>query len=235
MGLSCDRNQDPPSLPSPVLTDIHLRISDPALASPGVDLAWRDPGGKASYYLVYQGLVRDSLIARPLDPPVATESLGTTLTLPDRIRPFTVYYAVRAVRIEATGQKLVSDTLLPDSLTVSPSLGIVAPAAGTYRSGRVLNVQVQTQSDPGVTLRIAYFEKDSLGWAQKADTCLPMDACGRPIFGHALEEESLVLEPQDAGDTVSALFCVIGTETFQSQRTGLAQSLGCARFFRVGP
>jgi hypothetical protein len=235
LGLSCQRNEDPPSLPSPILSDIHLGISDPSRAVPAAVLAWHDPGSKTSYYLVYQSLARDSMVSASLEPPVATESLGITLRLPDQVRPFTIYYAVRSVRVEATGQKLVSDTLVPDSLTVTPSLGILSPAAGSYQAGRVLNLQVQTQSDPGVTLRIGYFEKAGGVWSLMADTCLPMDACGRPVFGHAVEEETLVLGQQEPGDTLPALFCVIGTESFQSQRTGLAQSLGCAPFYRIAP
>lgn len=237
LGLSCDRNQDPPGLPSPVLTDIRLRIADPDQSLPEAALAWSDPGGNASYFEVYQSSTFDSLAQGTPSPAVAkTESTGVVLRLPtDRIRPFTVFYAVRAVRVEATGQKLASDTLLPDSITVTPSLSILSPGAGTFLSGRTLDVRVQTQSDPGVTLRIAYFEKDGGGWVQKADTCLPMDACGLPVFGHAVEEESLVLGQREANDTVPALFCVIGTESFQNGRTGLAQSLGCARFSRVGP
>lgn len=237
LGLSCNRNQEPPSLPSPILTEINLRIADPEQGLAEASLAWSDPGGEASYFEVYQSRSLDSLARGLSGPPVAkTDSTGALLPLPtDRIRPFTVYYAVRAVHVEATGQKLASDTLLPDSLTVSPSLSIIIPGAGTYLAGRVLDVRIQSQSDPGVTLRLAYFEKDSNGWVQKADTCLPMNACGLPVFGHAVEEESLVLGQREANDTVSALFCVIGTESFQSQRTGLAQSLSCARFFRTGP
>jgi len=237
LGLSCDRNHEPPNLPSPVLTEIHLRVADPEQGLAEASLDWSDPGGEATYFEVYQSLSLDSLARGLSGPPAAkTDSASAVLRLPtDRVRPFTVYYAVRAVHVEATGQKVASDTLLPDSLTVSPSLSILAPGAGTYQAGRVLDVQVQTQSDPGVTLRLAYFEKDSGGWAQKADTCLPMDACGLPVFGRAVKEESLVLGQEEANDTVPALFCVIGTESFQSQRTGLAQSLDCARFFRIGP
>jgi hypothetical protein len=235
LGLSCERNQEPPGLPSPVLTDIRMQIADPDRGAAGAALAWSDPGGKASYYLVYQSFDRDSLLAGSLGPPVAVESTGVVLPLPDSTRPFTVIYAVRAVRVEATGQKLVSDTLLADSLTVTPSLNILAPAAASYQSGRTLDMQVQTASDPGVAIRMAYFEKDSSGWDRKADTCLPTNACGRPIFGHSVQQESLVLEQRDDSDTMPALFCVIGTESFQGRRTGLAQSLGCTRFFRIGP
>jgi hypothetical protein len=237
LGLSCDRNREPPSLPSPILREINLRIADPEQGLAEASLDWSDPGGQATFFEVYQSLSLDSLARGLSGPPVAkTDSPAAVLRLPtDRNRPFTVYYAVRAVHVEATGQKLTSDTLLPDSLTVSPSLSIIAPGAGTYLAGRVLDVRVQSQSDPGVTLRLAYFEKDSNGWVQKADTCLPMNACGVPVFGHAVEEESLVLAQREANDTVPALFCVIGTESFQSQRTGLAQSLSCARFFRTGP
>jgi len=99
MGLTCQRNQDPPSLPSPILTDIHLGISDPSLVVPAAVLTWRNPGTKASYYLVYQSLARDSMVSGSLEPPVATESLGIALRLPDQVRPFTIYYAVRAVQV----------------------------------------------------------------------------------------------------------------------------------------
>jgi hypothetical protein len=237
MGLSCERGQEPPGLPSPVLTDIRVRVADPEQGTPGAALAWSDPSGKASYYIVYQSLSLDSLLRAPAEgsEPVKVESASAVLPLPNRVRPFTIYYAVRAVHVEATGQTLVSDTLYPDSLTLNPSLNILAPASGGYVEGRTLDLQVKTQSDPGVALRLAYFEKDSSGWALRADTCLPMDACGRPVFGPSVQQETLVLAPPAAGDTLPALFCVIGDESFQGRRTGLAQSLNCVRFFRVAP
>jgi hypothetical protein len=233
--MSCSEKQDPPSLPSAVLTDVRLRIADPAQGNPGVLLRWNYPAGaNASYFQVYQSYMLDSLKHEVHTQP-ATDSHFTVLPLPDTSRPFTVYFAVRAVWVEPTGQKLISDTLVPDSITVAPSLRILKPAQGSYQGGRVLNMEVSTSSDPGVMLRLAYYEKEPKAWAAKQDTCLPLDRCDQPIFGHSVQRDSLILEQHPSTDTVASLFCVIGTESFQEQRTGLTQSLGCSRFFRVNP
>lgn len=235
LGMSCSEKQTPPSLPSANLTDVRLQIADPAQGNPGVLLAWDYPAGaNASYFELYQGFSLDSLKHAVLSQP-ASDPRTAVVPLPDISRPFTVYFAVRAVWVEPTGQKQISDTLVADSITVAPSLNILKPGAGTYQGGRILAMEVQTNSDPGVMLRMAYYEKEPKAWVTKQDTCLPLDRCNQPFFGPSLQRDSLILEQHPASDTVAALFCVIGTESFQEQRTGLTQSLGCSRFFRVNP
>lgn len=235
LGMSCQEKQPSPSLPSAVLTDVRLQIDDPAQGNPGVLLAWDYPASaNASYFQLYQAFTLDSL-KHEVETRPATDPHRAVLRLPDASRPFTLYFAVRAVWVEPTGQKLISDTLVPDSITVAPSLNILKPGSGTYARGRVLGMEVQTNSDPGVMLRMAYYEKGPQAWIAKQDTCLPLDRCGQPIFGPSLQRDSLILEQHADTDTVAALFCVIGTESFQEQRTGLVQSLGCSRFFRVNP
>jgi hypothetical protein len=234
LGMSCGHDPEPPVLPSPRLTDIRLILADPDKGGAGAYLAWDYPAGQATYFLVYRRFADDSL-AHDAPAPVATESLHLELPLPDSTRPFTAYFSVRAVKVEATGQKVVSDSLIPDSLTITPSLSILSPSAGASQQGRSLELQVQTQSDPGVALRLAYLEKTDGAWRMKIDTCMPMDACGIPFFGRSVQRETLVLDPYEGSVPLPALFCVIGTESFQGQRTGLAQSLGCARFQRTAP
>lgn len=234
-GFYCAQKNDPPSLPSAHLTDIHLKMEDPASGSPGVYVAWEYPAdGKVSYFDIYQGTNKDSL-KHPLQSHLPGDSLHVVLALPDSSRPFTLYYAVRAVLVEPTGQKLIGDTLPVDSLTIAPSLTILQPAGGSHQSGRTLTMQVQTASDNGVMIRMSYFEKTGPDWFLKQDTCLPTDRCGFPIFGNSVQRDSLILEQHAAGDTIPALFCVVGTESFQDQPTGLIQSLGCTRYFRVDP
>lgn len=233
--MSCGENQEPPGLPSPRLTDIRLMLADPERGAPGAYVAWDYPAGQATYFLVYQSVANDSTADSALPAPVATESLHLELPLPDSTRPYTAYFSVRAVKVEATGQKRVSDTLVPDSLTVTPALSILSPVTGTRMNGRVLDLQIQTQSDPGVALRLAYLEKRDGAWRTKVDTCMPMDACGIPVFGRSVQKETLVLDAYADSVPLPALFCVIGTESFQGQRTGLAQSLSCNGFLRVAP
>jgi hypothetical protein len=235
MGMSCWQDQDPPELPSPKLTDIRLTLADPERGAPGAYLAWEYPEGEASYFLVYQGLATGTAADSALPAPIATESSHLELPLPDSTRPFTAYFSVRAIRVEATGQKLASGALVPDSLTVTPALSILEPATGLRLGGRLLDLQVQTQSDPGVSLRLAYLEKADGAWVTKLDTCMPMDACGIPVFGRSVQRETVVLDSYDGTEPLPALLCVFGTESFQGQRTGLAQSLGCSGFFRVAP
>ena len=234
-GFYCAEKPNAPSLPTATFTDIHLKIEDPALGSPGVLLAWKYPEkAEASYFEIYQSLYKDSLRHTSYQQP-ATDSMRMVVPLPNSSRPFTLYYAVRAIWIEPTGQKLVGDTLEIDSITIAPSLIILKPRAGSYKGGRALNMEVQTSSDIGVILRIAYYERSGTAWTAKQDTCLPVNGCGSTIFGNSVQRDSLTLEQHGKNDTIPALFCVVGTESFQEQRTGLTQSLGCARYFRVAP
>ena len=234
-GSYCGERHDPPSLPTAILTDIHLEIKDPALGTPGIYLAWSYPeGSNVSYFEIYQSHRADSL-KHVLISQSAGDSNHIVLALSDSSRPYTVYFAVRAVWVEPTGQKMVGDTLSIDSLTLTPSLSILQPAAGAFISGRSLGMEVQTRSDPGVMIRFSHYEKGADGWSLKQAGCLPLDPCPSTIFGNSVQRGELTLEEVGANDTVQALFCVVGTESFQEQTTGLMQSLGCKRFFRVGP
>jgi hypothetical protein len=234
-GFYCAEKHDPPGLPAATLTDIHLKIADPASGALGVRLAWDYPeGAKASYFEVYRATKKEQLKSAIHTQP-ADLAHDTTLALPDSSRPFTLYFAVRAVWVEPTGDKLIGDTLKIDSLRILPSLTILQPASGSRKSGRTLSMEVQTASDNGVMIRMSYFEKSGSAWPLKQDTCLPTDRCGFPIFGNSVQTDSLTLEQRAASDTVQALFCVVGTESFQDQTTGLSQSIGCTRFSRVGP
>lgn len=234
-GFYCSQKSDPPGLPTVHLTDIHLKMSDPALGAPGVYLAWTYPAdAEVSFFEIYQSTVKDSL-GHSLLVQSAKDSLHTVLALPDSSRPFTLYFALRAVWVEPTGQKQIGDTLEMDSIRIASSLNILHPGNGIYLGGRTLDMQVQTASDNGVTIRMSYFEKIGPAWQTVQDTCLPTDRCSAPIFGNSVQRDSLILEQHPATDTVPALFCVVGTESFGKSSTGLIQSLGCSRFLRVNP
>lgn len=233
-GLYCSERPDPPSLPSTVLTDIHLAMAESTTGAPGVHLEWTYPeDARVSFFEVYASTEKDSM-GLPLLTRQSDDSMHALLPLPDSARPFTLYLAVRAVFVEATGQKLKGDTLVIDSLTVKPSLEILSPAPGTHQSGRTLHMEVLTTGDDGVLLKVGLFIKPQRSWIPVLDTCLPMDGCQRPILGRSLQKDSLILAQTGEGDTTEALFCVVGTESFEGGRTGLMQSLGCSRFFRVG-
>lgn len=234
-GSYCGEKRDPASLPAAILTDIHLEIKDPALGIPGIFLEWSYPeGSDVTYFEIYQSHRVDSL-KHVLVSQSAGEPNHVVLALSDSSRPFTMYFAVRAVRVEPTGQKLVGDTLSIDSLTITPSLSILRPATGSFVPGRVFDMEVQTSSDPGVMIRFAYYEKEGDDWPLKHSGCLPFDPCPSTIFGNSVQRGELTLQQLGENDTVPALFCVVGTESFQERTTGLMQSLGCKRFFRAGP
>jgi hypothetical protein len=234
-GSYCGEKRDPPSLPTAIPTDIHLEIKDPSLGTPGIYLAWSYPEeSHASYFEIYESQNVDSL-GHALISQSADDSNRIVLALSDSTRPYTLYFAVRAVWVEPTGQKLVGDTLSIDSLTITPSLSILQPAPGSYKPGRSLNMEVQTSSDPGVMIRFSYYEKGATEWSLKQSGCLPLEPCPTTLFGNSVQRGELTLEQHGATDTVQALYCVVGTESFQEQTTGLMQSLGCTRFFRVGP
>src|SRR5690606_5494552 len=235
LGLSCSDPHSPPPLPEARITAIHLQIRDPGTGSPGIAVAWTYPEeAKVSYFEIHSSPDRDSLDFPVLSVP-SDEPRVAVLPLPDSSRPFTRYFAVRAVYIEPTGQKSAGDSLIIDSLTVGASLNILNPYPGSVLSGRVLRMEAQTNSDIGVTLKVALYEKAGQSWIAAADTCLPRAKCQTPIFGPSLQYDSLFLEELRSGATSEALFCIVGTESFQGEATGLTQSLSCSRFSRVGP
>ncbi len=235
LGMNCSEHNRPPSLTSIHLKDIHLEILDPSAGSPGVSIAWSPPAdGKVSYYDIYQSFKMDSLGNSILTVP-ATDSPSVLLPLPDSSLPQTVYFAVRSIWVEATGQKLISDTLVVDSITILPSLSILAPKAGSLQPGRMLQMELETASNFGITLSRSIYERLTTKWLLKQKSCLPATQCDIPIFGPSFVRDSTVLEDVLPGETVSALLCVIGTESFEGHRTGLIQSQGCTRFQRVAP
>lgn len=232
-GFYCAEKTDPPTLPAATLSDIHLLIKDPARTTLGIYLAWSYPqDAKATYFEIYQSLTKDLRHAVAIQP--ASDSQHAVLSLPDSVRPFAMYFAVRAVYVEPTGQKLVSDSLPIDSISVTPSLNILEPASNSYKAGRALDMEVQTSSDPGVVIRYVYYERTGLGWRLEQEGWLPFGDTPTPIFGNSVQRGSITLEEHAKADTVESLYCVVGTESFQEQTTGQIQSLGCSRFYRVG-
>lgn len=236
LGMVCVGPDGPaPSLPETKLREIGLRILDPEDGRAATFLRWSYPTGeKVTSYEVYQSLRADSLgalMGEVLDP--AVDSL--LIPLPAITRPFTLYFRVRAVFREATGQKLYSKNLSVDSLIVNPSLEILTPGSLTYHKERQLDLEVRTSSDDGIILRQSFFEKTQGVWSRLLDTCLPMTACGATIFGNSLQKDALILQSVPAGDTLEALLCVLGNESFENANTGRKQSIGCTRFFRTNP
>lgn len=233
-GFYCAEKTDPPALPGATLNDIHLLIKDPGRATPGIYLAWSYPeDAKATYFEIYQSLIKDSLGYAVATQP-ASDSQHAILSLPDSSRPFNLYFAVRAVYVEPTGQKQVSDSLPIDSISVTPSLSILEPASNSYKAGRALDMEVQTSGDDGVVIRFVYYEKTGPGWDLKQEGWLPLGDAPTPIFGRSVQRGSLTLDQHAETDTVASLYCVVGTESFEERTTGQTQSLGCTRFFRVG-
>lgn len=236
LGMVCTGPDGPdPSLPEVRIDDIRLQLLDPDNGRPGAALSWTWPAGeRATYFEIFQGLDKDSLGA-PVAEVSAPESTSAVLRLPDSSRPLVLYYGVRAVFQEETGQKLYSKTVPVDSLIVTPSLEILSPAPRSRHGERTLDVEVKTASDDGIVIRQSLYERSPAGWNRQLDTCLPMAACEIPIFGTTVQRDALILQVLAPGDTVECLFCVLGSESFEDVRTGRKQSLGCSRFFRVGP
>ncbi len=232
-GMSCSEHPAPLSLPSIHLTDIHLQIAEPASGTAGVYIRWEKPSdGKVSYYEIFQSMKKDSL-NHAVKTQAASESTYTILSLPDSTKPFTLYFAVRPIFVEQTGQKITGDTLVVDSLTLFPSFSILNPSNGTLLIGRILHIEVSTGSNPGIIFNLSLFENNAGKWSKKQEGCLPADACEIPIFGGAGARDSLILEGITPNDTVASLLCLVGTESFEGHKTGLNQSLGCSRYKRI--
>jgi len=232
-GMQCSEQHPPPSLNTVHLKDIHLQISDPASGAPAVYIGWEklsDP--KVSYYEVYQSFNKDSLI-HSIVTQLASDSPRVVRALPDSAQPMTVYYAVRAVAVEATGQKVISDTLAVDSITVLPSFSIHSPGPNSVQVGRDLTIELDVSSNQGILLKAVLYERKANVWSIKQQFCLPQNNCNNPVFGTSSQPETLTLETVAPGDTLASLLCFQGTESFEAKLTGLNQSLICSRFSRV--
>lgn len=235
LGMACaGPDREPPALPPVEIEDISLQLLDPADGRAAARVAWSWPEGReASYFEIYMSLDRNSLGSPVLTRP-ASESAYALVPLPDSTRDFTHWFGVRAVLVEPTGQKISGDTIPTGSLGVTASVNVLKPASGSLVAGRVLAVEVQTASDGGIVLRQSLHERIARSWSSLQDTCLPKEACGRPVFGRSIQRDETVMQGVAAGDTVETLLCVLGSESFEGGLTGRKQSLGCARFYRVG-
>jgi hypothetical protein len=234
-GMDCSEHRVPPALATIHLKDIHLEVVDPATGTSGVFLAWPTPAdGKVTHYEVFQSFKSDSMGHSQQTLP-ATDSPSVILAIPDSGRPMTLYYAVRAVYVEATGQKLISDTLAVDSITILPSFSILSPSQGSIQHGRTLQLELATGSQDGILLKMILYEKIKTKWAITQKSCFPITGCDAPIFGGSLQRDSLILQDVSAKDTLESFLCMVGTESFEEDSTGLNQSLGCSRFVRVNP
>lgn len=235
LGMFCHDPSGPlPGLPAAHLTDIHLVILDPSTSTKGYSLSWSYPeSAQVSNFQIFATFDPDTLGAPALVTP--GDSLHALLPLADSSAPYTLFFAVRAVFVEPTGQKQYGDTLPVDSLAVNGPATIQHPARGDTVAGRQFTPDVLVTSTTGVTLRQSYFEDRGAGWIAVIDTCLPRDDCSTPIIGTAVVKDTLVLSDAAPGASYPALFCVQGTENFEGRRTGLTQSLGCSSFRRAGP
>lgn len=232
-GMHCSETHAPPSLDTVHLTDIHLQISDPGSAAPAVFIGWKKlSSDKISYYEIYQGFNKDSLKHSILTQP-SSDSPQVVVLLPDSSRPMTVYYAVRAIEVEATGQKKISDTLAIDSITVLPSFRILQPGSNSLQHGRELGIELDVSSNLGIMLKGMIYEKNQSTWTLKQNFCLPRDNCNNPVFERLSPSDPLTLQSVSPGDSIASLICVQGTESFEGSLTGLNQSLICNRYTRV--
>ncbi len=228
-GFFCAPGGSPAGLPGVFIDTLRLELLDPAQGSPGAHVAWSAPSAAISSLELYQSLRSDSLGA-PVLTGIPPAPASVDVALPDSSPPFTVYFALRAVQVDPTGEKNYSDTLELDSLLITAPPGIYQPANGDTLTGRTAPVSVLIGSDPGATLRQAWYEDEDTGWAMALDTCLPRSDCLTPLFGTNLVTDTIELAPAPAGG-IHELFCVLTTEVISTSR-GLRQSLGCSRFTR---
>jgi hypothetical protein len=236
LGMFCVDHPGPsPSLPTARLSDIHLVLLDPSTLDAGFSLTWSFPdSGKATSFEIFQSLRADSL-GSPVTVISAEDSVrGVFLPLVDTLKPYTAFFAIRAVYVEPTGQKIYGDTVPVDSITVNGPVAISHPATGDTLLGRLLIPEVIAGSTSGVTLRQSLWEKQGAAWQIILDTCLPRGDCITPIIGAATLRDTLVLQDLPSGEDLPAVYCVQGTENFEGSRTGLMQSFGCRAFRRAG-
>src|SRR6185503_4624767 len=111
------------------LSDAHLVITDPSEAQAGITIAWSYPDSlpRPTVFEIYASLDQDSL-GGPVAIRQGGDSLRAVLSVPDTVAPFTVFFAVRAVLIEPTGQRQYADTVPVDYLTIASPASVRTPA-----------------------------------------------------------------------------------------------------------
>ncbi len=227
----CSEGNAIPSLPDVAVDSLRLILYNPELGSRGAYLTWDYPVNKpVTYFELYRGFNPDSL-GLPVLTNIAPAPRFTRVEIPDSSPPYTLYFGMRAVEVDPTGQKKYSMKIRLDSLRLMGTGAIHRPLNGDTVLGREIPIEVRTGSDPGQTLRQIWFEKRSSGWVQIVDTCLPRSECEKPVFGTITLLDTIVLSGSPT--PISTLFCVMATEANISQSHGLKQSLGCSRFERM--
>jgi hypothetical protein len=239
--MACSPTTQPnPDVPEVRITGLTLTLLDPGLGTRGIRVAFRPEGDQIfTGYEVFRSTRVDSLGA-PIANAVPIDAPWFDVALPDTSPPYKVFFGVRAVRRLETGEPWFSEKIALDSISIQPAVRIHHPAQGDSVIGNQVLIEVGAQSDPGITLRQAWWHHENGTWIRGLDTCLPRLDCETPRFGNVLVQDTLFLNPVSNATTPGSfgpngLVCVHGSEVFDGRSTALRQSLACTRFWRVKP
>ncbi len=229
----CVEKNPPPPLAPVEITEISLRVHEPATGRPGVKLAWAYADPEAvTHFNIYRRAEGEQLGTL-----IHSQVVGTRREihspLPDSSRSQKLQYGLKAVYIEKTGQRVESDSMVWVPITITSNLRIYHPAAESIQKSRFVPIEISTGSDFGTLVNIELFQKEGAEWKRILATCFPREGCGVPLFGNTLQSEDFVL-PSHPTDTLSMMLCAIGIESFEVTATSLVQTLQCHPFKRLG-
>ncbi len=231
-GFMCVEKNPPPPLSRVEVSEISLRVHDPATGRPGVLLAWKySEAEPVTHFNIYRRLNQDT-VAQLIHTGVSGSLRQLYSPLPDSGRSQELQYGLKAMHIEKTGQRLETDSVAWAKLTVTSNLRIYSPTAGSLQKTRVVPFEISTGSDFGTLVKLELYQEEGRIWKKILTTCLPENSCNTPLFGGTLQRQDLVL-PFLQGDTVSMMACAIGIESFEATRTALVQSIHCSAFRRM--
>jgi hypothetical protein len=239
--MACSPTTQPShEVPEVRITGLTLTLLDPGLGTRGVRVAFEPEGDHIfTSFEIFRSTRADSLGA-PIASAIPTDAPWVEVALPDTSPPYKVFFGVRAVRRIETGEQWFSEKITLDSLAIQPAVRIYRPAQGDTLIGNQVIVEVGALSDPGITLRQAWWHHENGSWVRGLDTCLPRLDCETPRFGNVSVQDTLFLNPVSNATTSGSfgpngLVCVHGSEVFDGRSTAIRQSLACARFWRVKP
>ncbi len=238
LGFFCvDDKTTLPVLVNAQVTALQLDLLDTTKGIIGAKITWTyGVDKKVSYFEAYATFNPDSVPNRILTN-IPASARTWTVSLPDSSPPYRIQYAIKPIYVENTGQKIMGDSLLYQSLSVLKGFEIYNPLPRSQEKNRQVTFELSTEGDNGQMIRLWVFEKSPAllkNWERTLDTCFPTAACNVPIYGHTLQKDSLQLN-YTAQDSLPIQACFLSTESFQNKTVGLSQSLHCTFFYRYPP
>lgn len=234
-------------LPPVTVSSASICRLDSLSLQPGIEVVWDFPASDSvSSFRLFTTFHPDSAPEFRLELPAGDERRAR-LPWPDTAREFELFFGVKAVWIEKTGERWESDSLPLTSLRIRPDLQIQGPGIGSRVDSSPVSIEVLCANDRGLQTRLWFSAGAEAGRSTFIDTCFPFDACGKTHFGFRLLSQALVLPPAAGEPPASGMnappgssrppsrlyrFCIVGSEGGEERQGSRTQSLACGHFRR---